>query len=279
MLRRKNGEPPPARWPFSLPASTAPERINAIRRRVDELSDAAQYGWVHTIDFGPFTKEGVMKDDFLKIVGHWDALRWWPASLRGLRVADIGCATGGISLLMAHRGAREVLAVDQIPEHIAQCSYLCEVFGVTAVRPLAASLFDLPKLEVGRFDLVVMSGLLYHVSDMLVALLIMRELLEVGGALLIESAAVADDEHSYANFGRFAMGMWWQPSTLCIRDMCQFVGLSELQLRMYRPDRCLGRAVKKDDNPIPFRRGLNYPFADLRDRVERSMDTRRMAPK
>ncbi len=46
---------------------------------------------------------------------------------------------------------------------------------------------------------------------MLVGLYVMRQLLEPGGVLLIESNAVDDDTHSYDNFGQFYAGMWWQP--------------------------------------------------------------------
>jgi SAM-dependent methyltransferase len=279
MLWRKNRTPRPAEWPLSLPKSLTREQVEEVRRRVDELSDRSQYGWGHTIDFGPFTKEGVMSDNFLHIAGHLDAWRWWPRKLKGLRVADIGCFAGGLTVLMAHRGAAEVLGVDQIPEHAEQCAYVAEVFGFRNVRTRSASLYDLPKLGVGQFDLILLSGVLYHLSDMLVGLYLMRELLTIGGTLLIESAAVGDDEHSYANFGRFAMGIWWQPSTLCIKDMCEFMGLSEVEVRMYWPDRCLARARKTSDEPITFKRGLNYPFADLRDGVRRHMDITQMAPK
>ena len=107
----------------------------------------------------------------------------------------------------------------------------------------------------------------------------MRSLLKIGGTLLIDSLAVDDDEHSYSNFGRFAMGTWWHPSTLCIKDMCRFMGLSDVEVKMFWPGRCLARARKLDDAEITFRRGLNYPFADLRDLRPRSMDIGLMAPK
>jgi 2-polyprenyl-3-methyl-5-hydroxy-6-metoxy-1,4-benzoquinol methylase len=279
LWRKKTVPPPPAQWPLRLPESLAPEQVEGIRRRVDELAARAQYGWGHTINFGPFVKEGVMKDNFLHIVGHWDAWGWWPRDMKGMRVADIGCLTGGISMIAAHRGAEEVLAVDEIAEHVGQCAYLAEVFGMKNLRTLTASLYDLPKKQVGQFDLVILSGVLYHLSDMLVGLYVMRELLRVGGMLLVESAAVDDDEHSYANFGRFAMGMWWQPSTLCVKDMCEFMGLSDVEVRRYWPGRCLARARKTSDEPIRFRRGMNYPFTDLRDAEGRTMDLGEMAPK
>jgi SAM-dependent methyltransferase len=280
MLRRNAYEPPPAEWPYRLPDSLSPDRVESIRRRVDALTNEAQYGWGHTIDFGPFTKEGVLQDNFLRIAGYFDALGWWPRSMEGLRVADIGSFTGGLSLLLAHRGAAGVVAVDEIPEHIAQCAYLCEVFGVDRVRSVEASLFSLPEeVERGSFDLVFLIGILYHLSDMLVGLLVARDLLKVGGTLLIEGSAVDDDQHSYANFGRFAMGTWWQPSTLCVRDMCEFTGLSSPETVMWHPDRCLARAQKTSDEPIPFRRGLNYQFPDLRDATPRLGDLNSMAPR
>jgi hypothetical protein len=185
-----------------------------------------------------------------------------------------------MSLIMGHRGADEVLAIDEIPEHIAQTEYLRDLFGVGNVKALTASLYQLPGLiQPNSLDLIVLSGVLYHLSDMLVGLLIMRQLLRVGGTLLIESTAVSDDEHSYANFGRFALGIWWQPSTLCIKDMCEFMGLSDIEISMYSPTRCVARARKTSDEPIPFRRGLSYRFDDLRDARPRTMDPGAMAPR
>lgn len=277
--KQKEGYPEPAKWPLALPRDLSPERVEEIRRRIDELAAAGQYGWGQTIDFGPFTKEGVMSDNFLHIVGHLDAWKWWPQSLKGRRVSDIGCFSGATAVLMAHRGAAEVVGVDEIAPHTAQCAYLAEIYGFSNVKTLTASLYNLPNLGVGQFDLILLSGVLYHLSDMMVGLYVMRELLKVGGTLLIESAAVGDDEHSYANFGRFAMGIWWEPSTLCIKDMCEFMGLSEVEVRMYWPDRCLARATKLNDDPIPHRRGLNYPFEGLRDLVPRHMDPSKMARK
>ncbi len=280
MGKTKPPQHPAAEWPFKLPDSLTPDQIGEVRHRVDDLDAKAQYGWGHTIDFGPFIKEGVLKDNYLYIGGHFDAWGWWPQSMQDLRVADIGCHTGGLSLLMAHRRAAEVLAVDEIPQHLAQCSYLCQLFEASNVRPLGASLYALPDhVEPGSLDMIVLSGVLYHLSDMLVGLLALRGLLKIGGVLLIESNVVPDDEHSYANFGRFAMGMWWQPSTLCLRDMCQFMGSEGADIRLYRPNRCLCRAEKVTDDPIPFRRGLNYPFEDLADAAPRSFELKPMAPK
>ena len=276
----RSEKPRPAAWPLSLPGSPAPERVEEIKRRTEEIAARSQYGWGHTIDFGPFKQEGLLGEKYLDIVGRWDQLGWLPGSLKGIRAADIGCFTGGISLILAHRGAEDVLAVDEVPEHVEQCAYVAEVFEASTVRATKASLFELPELVApGSLDLIVLAGVLYHLSDMLVGLYLLRKLLKVGGSLLMESYAVEDEEHSYANFGRFAMGVWWQPSILCLKDMCRFMGFSNVEVEMYLPDRCLARARKSSDEEIPFRRGLNYRFEDIHDAVSRTMDVETMAPK
>ena len=213
------------------------------------------------------------------MVGTLDALGWLPASLEGMTVADVGCFTGGITALLAHRGAERVVAVDEVGSHVEQCRVVVSAFGLQdKVDLIDESLFALPTLLPARsFDLVILSGVLYHLSDMLVGLYALRTLLREGGTLIIETNAVHDDQHSYANFGRFYAGMWWQPTTLCVKDMCEIMGYQEVETYPYVPSRCLARAVRSEEGP-PFRRGLHWPFDDISDAVRRTVDPRIMAP-
>jgi SAM-dependent methyltransferase len=268
----------PAAWTLSLPSTIAAEEVEQIRTDVDRLAYAAQYGWGHTIDFGPLQYEGLLRDNYLKIAGAFDEWNWWPARLDGMRVADVGCFTGGLSLLMAHRGAEVVYAVDEIPEHLAQCEFLGRIFGMSAVRPLLQSAFRLREnIPAGSLDVVVLSGVLYHLSDMLVGLYAMRELLKPGGVLLIQSSGVDDFVHSYANFGRFIAGRWWQPTGLCLQDMCELMGFKKPDVRFYDPHNCLARAFPCGAE-LPFKRGLNWRFNDIHDARQRSLDESLMAP-
>lgn len=252
--------------------------IEQIAADVDRLAASAQYGWGHTIDFGPFRKEGLLGNSYLKIAGGLDEWGWWPVCLDGMRVADVGCFTGGLSLLMAHRGAEVVYAVDEIPEHLAQCAALARIFGAQAVQPILQSAFRLREnILPGSLDLILLSGVLYHMSDMLVGLHAMRELLKPGGLLLIQSSGVDDFVHSYANFGRFCAGRWWQPTGLCLQDMCEFMGFKKPEVRFYSPSNCLARAFP-DAAEIPFKRGLNWTFGDVHDGRPRSLDSSLLAP-
>jgi len=272
-------QPRKAPWPFRLPADTSPERVGEIRGRVEDLSSAAQYGWGHTIDFGPFAQEGLLGDNFLEVAGLLDRWGWWPRDLTGKQVADVGCFTGGLSLYLSARGPEVVHAVDEVPEHLAQAAYLAEVFGQGNVRTLQSSIYDLTDhLPENSLDLILCSGVLYHLSDMLVGLYILRRLLKPGGTLLLETNAVRDNRRSYANFGRFYKGMWWQPSGLCVRDMCDFTGFGGTEVRFYSETRCLARTLRSAEDEIPFKRGFNWHFESLQDARLRSVDEGIMAP-
>lgn len=272
-------EAPKARWPFRLPNDLLDDEIVQIRQNAQRIAQSAPYGWGHTIDFGPFSLEGLLKDSYLQIAGFLDKWAWWPAQMEHMVVADVGCFTGGMSLIMASRGAARVYAVDEIPEHLEQCSFLVRVFDAKAVEGMECSLYELhERIPAASLDLILLSGVLYHLSDMLVGLVVMQTLLKPGGILLIESNAVECFEHSYANFGRFFAGMWWQPTALCLQDLCEFSGLSRPEVRFYTPGRCLARAEKKRETKIMFKRGMNWPFLNLHDEAPRSLDPTIMSP-
>jgi hypothetical protein len=155
---------------------------------------------------------------------------------------------------------------------------LAEVFQMKCITPVQSSVFFLlDHLSEHALDLVLLSGVLYHLSDMLVGLYVMRRLLKPGGTLLIESNAVNDFKHSYANFGRFYAGMWWQPSGLCIQDMCDFMGFEDTQVRFYKGNRCLVRTTSSDRD-IPFKRGMYWKFDSPEDTRPRPMNPGVMAP-
>ena len=265
-------------WPLRVDPAAPPERVAELKARAADLAARSQYGWGQTVDFGPFAQEGFLGRGYLEIVGLLDQWGWWPESLAGKEVADVGCFTGGHTALLAHRGARRVWAVDELPEHLEQARLLTDAFGLEGVEFLHSSVYKLYEaIQPGSLDMVVLSGVLYHLSDMLVGLLMMRRLLKPGGLLLIESNGADDSRRSFANFGRYWGGMWWQPSGLCIRDMCAFMGFADAEVRFYKPDRFLARAVNDGEAEIPFKRGMNWDFPELADAERRTMDRRVMA--
>jgi SAM-dependent methyltransferase len=267
-----------ASWPLRLPSSFDAAAMGALKRDIADAEQQAQYGWGHTIDFGSFTQPGLFQDWFLEIVGVFDQLGWLPADLRQKVVADVGCYSGGITAVLAARQPDKVYAIDEIAPNLKQCEIVCKAFGLQNVVFVRSSLYRLrDAIPDSSVDLIILAGVLYHLSDMLVGLLALRELLKPQGVLLIQSLAVDDGDRSYANFGRFCGGSWWHPTGRCIEDLCEFAGYVDTTVHFYKEGRCVARAAR-GQGEIPFKRGINWDFEDLRDARARTLDRSVLAP-
>ncbi len=87
-------------------------------------------------------------------------------SLEGKRVLDLGCNAGFWSLCAIQSGCEYVLGIDGRDMHVEQANLVFEAAGVDPHRYdfRCANLFDVMDDDIGRFDLVLCLGLLYHVS-------------------------------------------------------------------------------------------------------------------
>lgn len=128
-----------AHWPLESPGAT--EDVDALRAAGDAAAAASPWGWGYTIDFGSFAAEGFLGNDYLKMVGAIDRLEWWPESFEGQNLADVGRFTGGVSAILAARGARSILAIDEIPEHIEQCRVVKDALSLDNIETRVASVY------------------------------------------------------------------------------------------------------------------------------------------
>jgi tRNA (mo5U34)-methyltransferase len=112
---------------------------------------------------------------------------------RGKQVLDIGCRDGALSFEAERLGAAAVLGVDfDLPE--ANIAFLKRALRSNAVFE-RRNLYDLRPETVGRFDIVLLPGVVYHLRYPFLALRQMRDLLHDGGLLLVETATFADGNH------------------------------------------------------------------------------------
>ena len=129
----------------------------------------------------------------------------------GRRCLDIGMQEGLVAALLARRDASEVVGYDRI----LQASRLALVQSALQVHfDLIGGmrLQDVPRAVQGAFDVVVFSGVLYHMLDPIAGLATVRGLVRDGGICLLET--MVSPEKADAMFfnarGRFSRWSLWQ---------------------------------------------------------------------
>ena len=178
------------------------------------------FTWGHDHDFGPFKMEGHMGDRHVRLIDRFTGL----GVVFGGRVLDVGCWTGGTSLLLAALGCR-VTAIEEVGHYAGAAQYLADSFGLDNMtvqpRSLYAGLSDLGD----PFDLVLLAGVLYHLSDPIRALRILFEALRDGGTLLIETETCQDERPLFAYIGPRKPGYrWLVPSPPALRYVLEDTG-------------------------------------------------------
>jgi SAM-dependent methyltransferase len=106
--------------------------------------------------------------------------------VQGKRVLDIGCRDGLFSFAAESMGATEVVGIDNDVSKGA--TELLIPFFNSKVRMHQMNLYDLKPESFGFFDVVIFAGVLYHLRYPFWGLRAIREVLKIGGHLLIETA-------------------------------------------------------------------------------------------
>lgn len=240
----------------SIDAEIEGYTANELERQRD-LS--IKFEWGHNHDFGTFQLPGRMGDRHIELLANFTT--YFPVRLEGFagkRVLDVGCWTGGTTLLLAAL-AQEVVAIEEVQKYAAVVSYLAQSFGLDQrVTVKSLSLYDCNATEFAdQFDLVYFPGVLYHLSDPLLALRILYNALKVGGTILLESAGIDAQEplcrfegslvyHSGSKERMNRGGWnWFMPSPSALYRMLKEAGFDEIETRWHsQDDRVYGYAKK-----------------------------------
>jgi tRNA (mo5U34)-methyltransferase len=114
--------------------------------------------------------------------------------LKGKRVLDIGCRDGLFSFAAEGMGAAEVVGIDHNLSMPAT-KFLIPYFK-SQIRMLERNLYDLKAQDLGLFDIILFAGVLYHLRYPFWGLKVLRDMMNPGGELLIETAIWQGDPNN-----------------------------------------------------------------------------------
>jgi len=232
-----------------------------------------KFRWGHNHDFGTFKLAGEMGDRHIKLMANFCAL--FPITLQDFaqkQVFDIGCWTGGTTLLLAALECN-VTALEEVKKYSQTVSFLAESFGIQdRVEVLPSSIYDCNHPSFyDRFDIIYFPGVIYHVSDPLIALRILFNATKPGGTMLLETAGLDVSEpfcqfdgslvHHSGSKQRLNRGgwNWFLPSASAMQRMLREAGFDQIQtLYLHSTGRIYGYARKTTQSPI-CKAGLSIP--------------------
>ena len=223
-----------------------------------QRQQSIDFAWGHDHDFGTFKVNGQMGTRHIKHMAvfhdHFTAL---PYDLKEKRVLDIGCWTGGVSLLLSACGA-EVVAIDEVRKYCDTLKYLGNAFGVNSLTTQNMSLYDLGKDEFqDSFDVVVFAGVLYHLTDVIIAMRHIFNVLKDGGVCLLESTGV---QSSQALFGYERREWnWFDPSPKALHQLFLDVGFKDISVGNVTPNGRLYGVGRREKHVDMRRDGLSIP--------------------
>jgi len=202
-----------------------------------------KFHWGHNHDFGAFKMRGRMADRHIYLMANF--LSMFPVSIDDFgskKVFDIGCWTGGTTLLLASF-AHSVLAIEEVKKYAEMTGFLAKSFGLEdRVNVQPRSIYKCNTREFyDQFDIVYFPGVIYHLSDPLLALRILFNSLRPRGFILVESAGINRSEpfcrfdgsliHNSGSRDRLNRGgwNWFMPSPSALARMMREVGFDEVQ--------------------------------------------------
>lgn len=232
-----------------------------------------KFHWGHNHDFGEFKLEGRMGDRHIRLLANFIAL--FPVSLQDFEnkdVFDIGCWTGGTTLLLASLGCN-VFAIEEVKKYADMSSFLAKSFGIEGqVTVKSMSIYDCNSEEFyDRFDVVYFPGVIYHLSDPLLALRILFNSLRSGGLVLIESAGIYREEpfcrfdgsRIYDSGARERLNRsgwnWFIPSLSALYRMMREAGFDEVCTRWHDETNRVYGYGKKVSQVGMCKAGLSVP--------------------
>jgi tRNA (mo5U34)-methyltransferase len=266
---------------------------------LQSLADSVGF-WFHSIDLGQGVITKGLKTES-ELATEFQKLQL--PNLSGKTVLDIGSFDGYFAFAAERAGARHVVAMDyytwslDLPKHIAFWRE-CKDRGVdpndyektehwrpdelpgkrgfdlahkakgSRVEPKVADFMATDLDALGRYDVVLFLGVLYHLKHPLLALERLAQVTREVAVIETEAILVPGREHLAlcefyeTNELNGDTSNWWAPNAKALVGMCRTAGFREVKLSLNeKPDNAHWARAKRTAKKIvrrDFRRGVRY---------------------
>lgn len=226
----------------SLPKLTATHRLldaDAIQiGRSKDLPEADRMQLEHRLKAlhpwrkGPYNLFGIKIDTEWRSDWKWDRLKNHITPLNHRLVLDVGCGNGYHCWRMLGAGAKMVVGIDPLLLNVMQFQLVRKLHGEAPIYVLPFGIEELPY-GLKAFDTVFSMGVLYHRRSPIDHLLELRDCLQPGGELVLETLVI-DGKLGEVLLpeGRYARmrNVWFLPSCETLMSWLKRCGFKNIRL-------------------------------------------------
>jgi tRNA (mo5U34)-methyltransferase len=211
--------------------------------QADELSGQEQQQFHHSLTAfcpwkkGPFNLFGTLIDAEWRSDWKWERILPHIQSLKGRKIADIGCHNGYFMFRMAHQQPECVIGFEPYAKHFWNFQL---IQNIIQQKMLYFELLGVEQIDLypNFFDTIFCLGILYHHTDPISLLRKMYTALSPQGKIIIDCQGIPGDlpvaltpRKRYAN----ARGIWFLPTQSCLENWIARAGFNQIQCFFAEP--------------------------------------------
>jgi tRNA (mo5U34)-methyltransferase len=155
----------------------------------DRILLEKQLKGLHPWRKGPYDLFGIKINTEWRSDWKWERLRDHIAPLKHRLVLDVGCGNGYHCWRMLGADAKMVVGIDPMILNVLQFQVIRKLYGASPVYVLPIGIEDLPY-GLKAFDTVFSMGVLYHRRSPIDHLMELRDCLQPGGELVLETLII-----------------------------------------------------------------------------------------
>jgi tRNA (mo5U34)-methyltransferase len=147
------------------------------------IEQAHSREWFYSYDLPDGSSTSTYHDDEIHVIHNtrWQMLESYldrnlGADRNGLSALDLACHQGWFAYNMARAGFSSVLGVDARQSHVDDSKLISQIFEMEHLSFQQGDIHAQSSETTGKFDVVLMLGLLYHLENPVGALRVCREL-------------------------------------------------------------------------------------------------------